>query len=143
MKKLNAVLAFVDGNVTDRDVVEMACSVAKRSRARVHAIYVIEVDRRHPLTAELQSDMERGEKVLENAERVADEVGYQIETEILQAREKGPAIVDEAVERGCDLIVMGVSYQMRLGGFDIGGAANHVLKNSPVCVWLIRGAMGE
>ncbi len=143
MKRLHAVLAFVDGGVTDGDVVEMACNVAKRNKARVHVIYVIEVDRRHPLTAELQSDMERGERVLESAERVADEAGYQIETEILQAREKGPAIVDEAVERGCDLIIMGISYQMRLGSFDIGGAANHVLKNSPVRVWLIRGAVGE
>lgn len=143
MKRLQAVLAYVDGSPTDEDVVEMSCSVARRNKARVHVIYVIEVKRELPLTAEMQNEMDKGERVLENAERVADEAGCEVETEILQAREKGPAVVDEAVERGCDLIVMGIPYQTRIGGFDIGSAASHVLRTSPARVWLIRGAMGE
>lgn len=143
MKRLQAVLACVDGGSTDAEVVELACNVAKRSKARVHVIFVIEVKRTLPLTAELDAEMEKGERYLENAERVAQEAGYRIETEILQAREVGPAVVDEAVERGCDLIVMGVPYRVRLGSFDIGPAASFVLKSSPVRVWLVRGAMGE
>lgn len=143
MKRLQAVLAYVNGGVTDNEVVEMACNVAKRNKARVHVVYVIEVKRTLPLTAELDSEMEKGEGVLANAERVAGEAGYSIETEILQAREVGPAVVDEAVERGCDLIVMGVPYRMRLGAFDIGEAVSYALKSSPMRVWVIRGAMGE
>jgi nucleotide-binding universal stress UspA family protein len=143
MKRLQAVLACVNGGVTDSEVVEMACNVAKRNKARVHVIYVIEVKRTLPLTAELDSEMEKGEAVLANAERVAEEAGYRAETEILQAREVGPAVVDEAVERGCDLIVIGVPYKLKFGSFDIGEAANYALKSSPVRVWLIRGAMGE
>lgn len=143
MRRLRAILAYVDGRKTDQDVVELACSVAKRNKARVHVIYVIEVKRALPLTAELQADLDRGEQVLEKAERDAEGFGYEVETEILQARETGPAVVDEAVERSCDLIVMGVTYQTRLGDFDIGSTANYVLRNSPVRVLLVRGAMGE
>lgn len=143
MKRLQAVLACVSGGSIDDEVVEMACNVAKRNKARVHVIYVIEVQRTLPLTAELDTEMEKGERILEAAERVAAEAGYRVETEILQARDVGPAIVDEAVERGCDLIVMGVPYKVKLGTFEIGSAASHALKSSPVRVWLIRGAMGE
>ena len=143
MRKVRAVLAYVNGSPTDSTAVELACGVAKRFKVPAHIIYVNEVKRTLPLTAELQPEMDKGEKVLEAAERVADELGSQIETEILQAREVGPAVVDEAVERGCDLIIMGVSYQTRLGEFDIGSTASYVLKSSPARVWLIRGAMDE
>jgi nucleotide-binding universal stress UspA family protein len=143
MKRLHAVLAYVNGKSTDEEVVALACSVAKRNKARVHVIYVIEVKRTLPLTVELQAEMDKGEEVLERAERVAEDSGYAIETEILQAREIGPAVVDEAVERGCDLVIVGVPYRAKLGDFEIGSAASHVLKNSPSRVLLMRGAMGE
>ena len=64
MKKVRAVLAYVDGSSTDGTVLEMACGTAKRFRARVHVIYVIKVRRDLPLTAEMQADMEKGERVL-------------------------------------------------------------------------------
>lgn len=143
MKKLRAVLAYVNGSSTDESVVDLVCDLAKRARARAHVIYVIQVKRALPLTAEIQPELDKGEKVLEAAEKVADAYGQPIETEILQAREIGPAVVDEAVERNCDLIVLGVPFQARMGNFDIGSTAEYVLKTSPARVWLIRGPMGE
>lgn len=143
MKKLRSILVYVNGDVTDEEVVQIACSVAKRNKARIYVIYVIEVKRTLPLNAEIQADMDRGEKILETAERVAEDSDYQVETEILQAREIGSAIVDEAVERGVDLTIMGIPYRPRLGDFELGPRATYVLKNSPSRVWLIRGAMGE
>ncbi|MCL5107425.1 MAG: universal stress protein [Chloroflexi bacterium] len=143
MKKVRAVLAYVNGSSTDANVVEMACEVGKRSRSRVHVIYVIQVKRELPLTAEIQPEVDKGERVLGEAERVAEAYGYQIETEILQAREIGPAVVDEAVERSCDLVILGVPFHMRMGSFDVGAAVDYVLKSAPAWVWLIRGPMGE
>jgi nucleotide-binding universal stress UspA family protein len=143
MKKVRAVLAYVNGSSTDSNVVELACDIGKRSHCRVHVIYVIQVRRELPLTAEIQPEMDKGERVLEAAERVSEGVSYQIETEILQAREIGPAVVDEAVERSCDLIVLGVPFQMRMGSFEVGAAADYVLKSAPAWVWLVRGPMGE
>ena len=143
MKKLRAVLAYVNGSSTDESVIELACDTAKRARARAHVIYVIQVNRALPLTAEIQPEMDKGEKVLEAAEQIAESFGQPIETEILQAREVGPAVVDEAVERNCDLIILGVPFQKRVGNFDIGTTADYVLKSSPARVWLVRGPMGE
>jgi nucleotide-binding universal stress UspA family protein len=63
-------------------------------------------------------------------EDVAKEQGCFIETELLQAREVGPAIVDEAKERDVDLILMGVTYKRRFGEFSLGNVVPYVLKNS-------------
>jgi len=69
---------------------------------------------------------------------VAEEEDWEVETDVLQAREVGPAIVDEAVERGVDLIVMGISYKQRFGQFSLGNVAPYVLKNSPCPVMLYQ-----
>ncbi|MHB1134387.1 MAG: universal stress protein [Chloroflexota bacterium] len=143
MRKVRAVLTYVDGGSTDETVLEMAFDVAKRSRAKVHVIYVIKVRRDLPLTAEMQPEMEKGERVLGQAENIASAMGYQIEGEILQAREIGPAVVDEAAERACDLVVLGLPYQARMGAFEVTPAVDFVLKNAPAQVWLVRGTPGE
>ncbi|MDA8219062.1 MAG: universal stress protein [Chloroflexota bacterium] len=143
MKKLHAVLAYINGSPVDNEVLYIACNAARRNKVPVHVIYVIEVKRTLPLTAEIQTEMDKGEKILEGAEAAAESAGCEFETEILQAREIGPAVVDEAVERNCDLIVMGIPYQTRLGNFDIGGTASYVLKSAPARVWLVRGPMSE
>jgi len=67
---------------------------------------------------------------------VAEEQDYEIETDVLQAREAGPAIVDEAVERDIDLILMGVTYKRRFGQFSLGSVVPYVLKNAPCRVIL-------
>ena len=85
-----------------------------------------------PLDAEIASDIQKAEEVLDHIEMIAEEEGCEIETDILQAREAGPSIIDEAVERGIDVILMGVSYKKRFGQFSLGDVAPYVLKNS-VC----------
>jgi nucleotide-binding universal stress UspA family protein len=102
---------------------------------------VIEVKRSLPLDADIESETEKGEKILDHAERIAAEADYEVETELLQAREVGPAIVDEAVERGVDLIIMGVNYKKRFGEWNLGSTVPYVLKNAPCRVLLWREAI--
>jgi nucleotide-binding universal stress UspA family protein len=54
----------------------------------------------------------------------------------------GTAIVDEALEREVDLIVMGIGFKRKFGEFDMGHTAPYVLKNAPCRVWLARAAPG-
>ena len=104
------ILVPVNGNPTDEEAVALACEVARRGKAAVYAIYVIEVKRTLPLDVDLPPEAAKGDTVLGRAEHVADEFGIELETEILQARDVGTAIVDEALEREVDLIVMGIGY---------------------------------
>jgi nucleotide-binding universal stress UspA family protein len=141
MYRASRILVPLKGNVTDNEVLELACDAARASKAQVYVIHVIEVKRTLPLDAELQEEAARGEDLLNLAEQQAEKLGLTIHTDLLQARDVGSAIVDEALERGIDLIVMGISYKKRFGEFDLGPTLPYVLKHAPSRVWVCRQAI--
>lgn len=136
--KPSRILVPVKGHPTDREAISLACRLAKASKGKVFAIYVIEVQRTLPLDAEIGPEIEKGEKVLEAVERIAEEVDFNVDSELLQGREVGPALVDEAIERNIDLMIMGVPYKRRFGEFDLGKTVPFILKNAPCRVWVMR-----
>ena len=136
--EVSKVLVAVKGEKVDEEAIRLACTMARGKKGKVYVVYVIEVKRALPLDAEIEPETEKAEQVLKRAERIADEVDYTVETELLQAREVGPAIVDEAVERCADTIFMGMSYKKRFGEFDLGSVVPYVLKNAPCRVLLWR-----
>jgi len=133
------ILVPISGSGADEEAIQLACTLSKRYRAAIYVAYVIEVDRSLPLDAQIESEMEKAEEVLTHAEDLAAEEDCDIETDLLQAREAGPGIVNEAVERGADLIVMGVGYKKPLGIFDLGETIPYVLREAPCQVLLYRG----
>lgn len=135
------VLVPINGNPTDGEMVALACGLAKRGKAEVHVIYIIQVKRTLPLDADLPPEAERGEVALEQAERVAEGWDQPIQADLLQARDVGPTIVDEARERGADLVLLGIPYKQRYGEFDPGRTVPFVLKHAPCRVWVCRQAM--
>ena len=132
------ILVPVSGTEADDEVIRLACELAKKSKGKIHAVYVITVKRTLPLGAEIESEIKRAEGILEHIEIVAEEQDCEIETDLLQAREAGPTIVDEAVEQKVDLVVMGVKYKMRFGQFSLGDVVPYVLKNAPCRVLLYQ-----
>ena len=126
------------GTQADEEAIRLACSLAKKTKAKIHAVYVIVVKRSVPLDAEIKSEIEKAEGILDHVEGVAEEHDYELETDVLQAREAGPAIVDEAVERDIDLILIGVTYKRRFGQFSLGSVVPYVLKNAPCRVILYQ-----
>ena len=112
-------------------------------KATVHAVFVVEVDRRLPLDADLPEESARGERCLSRAEEIARRYKAQCHGDILQARDAGHAIVDEALERGVDAIVMGVERSAREGtAIEVGKTAEFVLRHAPCEVILVREAAG-
>ena len=126
----------VAGTEADEEAIKLACRLAKKNKGRICAVYVITIERTLPLDAEMEPEIKKAESILEHVEITAEEENYEIETDILQAREAGLAIVDEAVEREVDLIVMGVTYGRRFGQFSLGNMVPYVLKNAPCPVIL-------
>ncbi len=124
------ILVPVVGTAADEEAMKLACRLAKKDKGKIWSVYVVTIKRSLPLDAEIASDIQKAEEVLDHIEMLAEEEGCEIETDILQAREAGPAIIDEAVERGVDIILMGASYKKRFGQFSLGDVAPYVLKNS-------------
>ncbi len=141
--ELTKVLVPISGTIADDEAVRLACTLARKPKARVYVAHIIEIERSLPLDAQVDSGLEKAEEVLTHAEDVAADAEYDIETDLLQAREAGPGIVDEAMERGVNLIVMGIGYKRHLGEFDVGETVAYVLKECPCQVLLYRGPFSE
>ena len=135
--QFNKILVPVAGTKADEEAMELACTLAgQKNKGRIFAVHVIPVERSLPLDSEIESEIGRADSILAHTELLAQEQGCRIETDLLQAREVGPAIIDEAIEREVDLILIGVSYKKHFGQFSLGDVAPYVLKNAPCRVIL-------
>ena len=138
-----AVVALSGGR-TDRPIVALAAEVAKHARAELVGVHVVEIDWTLPLDADVAGRSEDAQRVLDIAEAPAEGARYRLETVLLQARDVGAAIVDEASERGADMIICGLTFRRRFGGdFAIGRTIPYILKNAPCAVWVVREAIPE
>lgn len=119
------------------DVLELARSFVQGGRGRIHAIYVIEMQLKYPLDAEVGEEILRGEEALAEIEHLSMSGRLSLQGEIVQAREAGPAIVQEAANIPATMIIMGVDYGNNPAGFRMSTTADYVLRNAqcPVIIW--------
>lgn len=142
--KLKDILVPIDGTLATFDALALACVLSKRNKGTVYAVYVIEVSRTMPLDAEMSTEAEHGEGVLQRAEDIAEDLDYEIAGELLQARDSAHAIVDEAIERGVSAIILGISYERPLGEeFKLSETAEYVIRNAPCQVIVCRSSARE
>ena len=134
--EFHKILVPVIGSQADEEAIKLACGLAKKNKGKIWVVYIITVKRALPLDAEIEPEVRKAEGILDDMESIAEEQDFEIETDLLQAREAGPSIVDEAAERGVDLILIGVSYKTRFGQFTMGDVVPYVLKNAPCRVIL-------
>lgn len=141
------ILVPVSGDRTDQEAVKVACNLAraaKRSRCKILVLYVIQVRRSLPLDATIEPEVQKAEQTLSQAENMAAaDCDCDVETDLLQARDVGVAIVDEAMERQTDLIVMGAGYKKRFGVSAISLTALTVLRDAPCHVLIIRPTLAD
>jgi len=140
---IKRILVPVSGGRADEEAVKLACNLAKKPKAKVDVIHIIEVERSLSLDEPVASEAEKAEEILSHAEEIATETNYEVETDLIQAREAGQAIIDTATERKTDLIVMGTGYKKHLGVFDLGKTISHIFKEAPCQILLYRGSFSK
>ena len=136
--QLRRIVVPLIGASVDPDVIRIAATLAKPTKAEVVAVHVIEVRWNMPLDAVLEKETERGEMLLEEATKIASQAGLNIQTELLQAREAAAAIVDTARERDADLILLGMPYRRRFGRTYVGRTVQTVYVTAPCAVLAYR-----
>jgi nucleotide-binding universal stress UspA family protein len=138
-----AVLAL-NGGASDARIVRLLASAATKTKIELIAVHVVEIDWTLPLDADIAGRSEDVQQVLDSAEEIAEAFKVKLEPVLLQARDVAAAIVDEATERGADLLVVGLPYRKRFGGeFAIGRTIPYILQNAPCTVWVVREPMNE
>lgn len=133
------ILAVLEGGSLDEELLRLACTIAKQRKSLVYAIYTIEVPLKLPLEKAVPEETIRSEEAVECAFTSAEKLGFEIEAEIVQTRDAGATIVDEAEARRATLIIIGRDYHTKLGHFDLGRAIPYVLEKAKCRVWVIRG----
>ena len=138
-ERISKAVLGLNGGPTDDLVIDLGCEFAMSQNAEVVAIHVVEVDWRHNLDDDLDHRRDSASRVLDLAEGVAERVKVKMDAQLIQARDVGAALVDEAVALEADAIVLGLPYRKRFGGdFDMGRTIPYVFKNAPCRVYVVR-----
>jgi nucleotide-binding universal stress UspA family protein len=130
---------IVSGKQLDRELVSLACLLAKKAKCRLHLISIIEVPRTLPLAASLKQEAQRAETLLAEALTLTEKAGCDVEAAVMQVRDAAPAIIDEARDYHCALIVLGqgpnTDHRVHK---DAGKVIPYVLTHAPCRVWVIQ-----
>lgn len=132
------ILVPVTNSPASMEAVLVAATIAKPRRGKVLLVHVIEVNRSLPLNAEMESEARRGEQVLRKAESIANGAGSEAVPTLVQAREAGTAIVEEAHDSAVDAIILGIPFGEEGRAFHLGRTADYVLNNATCEVWVVR-----
>lgn len=132
------IAVVIGGAKLDLNLVYLGCQMAKGAKRKVHLVHVIEVPRALPLKAVLTQESERADQLLNSAMEIASRVGCEAVAEVVQARDTGPAIVDEARDHHCALILIGLVRNTDKTNNDLGKTVPYVLANAPCRVWLVQ-----
>jgi len=132
------IAVIVEGKKLDNELVRLACLMAKKAKRKVHMVHIIEVPRTLPLKAVLTKESEHADKLLTDALTIADDAGCDAVAEVVQARDAGPAIVDEARDHACALILIGLVRDPHKIHNDLGKTIPYVLTNANCRVWVVQ-----
>ncbi len=120
------------------EMVATAIALAKERGATIEVVFVIRVPRAFALEGAPPEDVyRRAESSLAEARALGEDNGIEIVTRTVNARSIGHAIVEEARDRGADLIVVGSSPRWRRQSRFFSPTVDHVLRNAPCEVLVV------
>jgi nucleotide-binding universal stress UspA family protein len=119
--------------------IDVACRLAAERGAAISAVTVIEIPPLLPLDSHLPDEEKEAHRLLERAGATGDSFGVKVSPHIVRGRDAGVAIVDEAVARDIELIVIGAARKrlQSTGALVFGSTLRHVLTAAPCRVLVV------
>ena len=117
---------------------DLACRLATDRGASIAAVTVIVVPLELPLDTRLEEEELQADEALDAAAAIAELYGLNFTERMVRARHAGRAIVDEAVRRQSEIIVMGAPRAARRRGV-FSDTVDFVLKHAPCRVMVVAG----
>jgi len=130
------ILVPIVGSRISDEMMVLACQLATEKESSIDGLYVIEVPLNLPLDARLVNEAEKADKVLKAAAIIASQFKVKFTPHVVTARNAGRAIVEEAVARRSEVIILGTTRKRRIGDLVFGRTADYVLDNAPCEVLL-------
>jgi APA family basic amino acid/polyamine antiporter len=132
--EFRSILVPIAPGYPSDEAMDFACRLAAERRASIVALTAIEIPLDMPLDAYLPEDVREANEQLDEARAIGDSYGVRVIGRIARTRNIGRAIVDEAVRRNSEIIVMAGPRRVRLqhGRRQIfGDAVDFVLRHAP------------
>jgi basic amino acid/polyamine antiporter, APA family len=132
--EFRSILVPIAPGYASDEAMDFACRLAAERRASIVAFTAIEVPLDLPLDAKLPEDVREANEQLDEARAIGDSYGVNVIARIARTRNIGRAIVDEAIRRNSEIIVMAGPRRVRLqhGRRQIfGDAVDFVLRHAP------------
>jgi APA family basic amino acid/polyamine antiporter len=132
--EFRSILVPIAAGYASDEAMDVACRLAAERRASIVAFTAIPVPLDLPLDAELPEEIREANEQLDEARAIGDSYGVTVIGRISRTRNIGRAIVDEAIRRNSEIIVMAGPRRVRLqrGRRQIfGDAVDFVLRHAP------------
>ncbi len=136
----NLILVPVLGTALSDRMVALGAQMAKARKSEMVVFCVIEVPWSLPLSAHLEAAERMAQEALDRAQRITNHYDVPLTSRIIHARGAGTAIVEEAVNSGADIILMG-DLPGRAGETRFNAATNYVFTHAPCEVVIDRPAL--
>jgi APA family basic amino acid/polyamine antiporter len=134
-----SILVPVKPGRESEEAMDLAARLATERRASIAALSVVTIPLELPLDTRLEDEEAAADEALDRAAAIAELYGVDVTGRLVRARSPGRAIVDEAMRRGNEIIVMGAPRRGRARQGVFGDTVDFVLKNSPVRVMVAAG----
>jgi basic amino acid/polyamine antiporter, APA family len=133
-----SILVPVKPGRASEEAIDLACRLAAERRGSIGAVSVVVVPLELPLDSKIDDEEERAYEALDSAAAIAELYGLDVTERLVRARHAGRAIVDEAVRRQSEIIVMGAPRASgRRAVFS--DTVDFVLKHAPCRVMVAAG----
>jgi APA family basic amino acid/polyamine antiporter len=133
------IVVPVERSPETEDALVAAARLAADRGATIVVLHVLEVPLARQLDADLGAIEDRANQLLDDAQAFVEEYGVRAVTRLVRSRSASQAIVEEAVARNAELIVLGTRRGRRGVREGLGRTEQRVLKESPVRVLVIAG----
>lgn len=124
------------------EVLATAIRLAEERGSAITALHVVAVPLDQPLDAELYEREDAALAALDDARELAAEHGVEVDGVFVRARSIGAAVVEQAVARDVDLILMGSSPRWRRQSRFFSPTVDYVLRKAPAEVMVIAFPQG-
>jgi nucleotide-binding universal stress UspA family protein len=149
MSAYRRILAAVDGSEAGAAGLREALRLAKSEAAELCIVHVVnEAPGYSPLAGPPPPNLPRmmadaGRRVLEKAKDEADKAGVRAKTVLVEETDRGAAggILSQAGKLDADLLVLGTHGRRGLARALLGSDAEHVVREAPVPVLLVRAGV--
>jgi len=132
------ILVAVNEEDYSRELIKIGAILSLQNRSELYIAYVYEVPFSLSLDSDSPEEIEKGDRILDIAANVADEIGISAKTDIIQARTVGAGIVNEARDLGVDLLIIGMKKYPGHGENIVSSTVDYVMKKTSCRVMLVR-----